>query len=174
MGRLQEGLVLNAMTIRRGWLTLLVLCAIAVPDITESQPKSITLTNEDYVAAFKVGAEYVRALYGDLGGRVGVAEIVRGCGYEKEADEIDEGTGKAFDSRLKQLLDDSVKTNKLGSIGMAFIARDSATAAWMGYRVGFRDAFAATSKGIPSRSYEEMCKRMLQLVKEAAQEGASQ
>jgi hypothetical protein len=64
------------------------------------------------------------------------------CGYNKEADDLDVGTGEIERAELDQLSEDGLKNGKIANTAAAItLVRESARSAMIDYRVGYRESF---------------------------------
>ena len=117
-------------------------------------------------------AEYFWALHKEYGVYVRHIQVLRKCGYKKEADEIADRTSDLVTNKLEAFITRDIKGGKLSSVSAYFVARESVRDMWIGYGIGLGDSFAATAQLAPARTYESLCKASLQKAREWSEEAA--
>jgi hypothetical protein len=161
---------------RRGWSLrlaawwLAVVVALAISQPTAAEPER-DMTFQEYSQTMEQTSGYFMKLYKDLGLRVRYAAILEKCGYKKEADELDAGTGATEKTLLDRLTLDGIDSHKLPpSFAAIALARESARGMMIGYRLGYRESFNAMSDTLAARDYESLCKSTLRKAREVMQE----
>jgi len=121
---------------------------------------------EHYRQGLSRVTDYFAALYREFGIYVRHSEILRKCGYKKEADEIDARVAEQLGKKLNALIELDLKSKKLPSTGALMVAREAARGMWNGYALGYKDSFTVMSDLFRARDYEWLCKTTLQKARE--------
>jgi hypothetical protein len=121
---------------------------------------------EHYRQGTSKTADYFSALYKEFGERVRRTEILKKCGYKKEADGIETQTRTLVKRRLDGLIETDAQSKQLPSMGAIIVAHEATHSMWVGYALGFRESFTLTSDLLPARAYEGVCKDSLEKARE--------
>jgi len=103
------------------------------------------------------GQEFFKALHRSVGEGARWGEVLRACGYAKEADEMDTFVTGQYQKKVAALTEDALNNHKVSiPIGLA-IALERAQSAWVGYISGFREALAIHWRLAPRNVNEAFC-----------------
>jgi hypothetical protein len=152
-------------------VALLLLAALMFPPSVHGQETGED-AYEEYVQGTSRVSEFFLALHKEYGEYSRHSQVLRKCGYKKEADETLARVGDLVTKKLKVLVDRDIEGRKLSSMSAIVVARETARGMWIGYGIGFRDSFTTTADLLPARTYESICKASLQKVREWSEEAA--
>jgi len=151
-------------------LLVMLACPLSAAAAEDSQPTNPT--HQEYLDATREGGDYFWKLYTELGERARHGEVLKKCGYKKEADELDAGTLAVEKAVITKSIEEGLASKKLPqNFAAMLLARESAMSMLVGYRLGFGDSFALTRDSLPARDYEALCKSALKKVQEWQKEG---
>jgi hypothetical protein len=124
------------------------------------------VTYEDYQQGRSQVADHFLPIYKEFGAHVRRAQILKKCGYKREADALQVAIASLANKRLMAISEDAILRGKLRNPGAAFVAREGADSMLVGYGLGYEESFTLVSDLLPGRDYESLCKKMLRDTRE--------
>jgi hypothetical protein len=137
--------------------TLVILQPLPVPAREDDLPPE-----EEYRKGISLGMQYFHEVYGgEFAPKSRATEILKKCGYKKEAQELETLTMSSAHQKLNELVKES-KSNGVVLNGASFLlASQTALGLLMGYSLGFGESFSMFSDLLAARTYDDICKSSL-------------
>jgi hypothetical protein len=152
-------------------VSLLLFIALTIPVPLRAQEKGNASAAEQYNRGTSRVSKHFWILYQEFGKPARDIEILRKCGYKREADELHVYLNARAIKRLEALIEDDIMDNKLRAMDFP-LARAGAHSMWFGHSLGYQDSFSLTSEILPARTYDSFCNATLKGTRKLLEEAS--